>query len=62
MIRAMLLRETPLRHAAKFGTIHGDESRKAGVTEMRRKFFALSDGETCRSCLFVKKLGSDLER
>ena len=35
---------TPLCPANEFDTILGDEGRKAGVTETRRKFFALSGG------------------
>ena len=35
---------TPLYPANEFDTILGDEGRKAGVTETRRKFFALSGG------------------
>ena len=42
-------RAPSLRHAAEFGTMRTDEGRKAGVTETRRKFFALSGGISRRS-------------
>ncbi len=42
--KSFMTKFAPLRTAERFGTIPNDESRKAGVTETRRKFFALSGG------------------
>ena len=48
-----LCRRTPLRHEIIFGIIPRDEGRKAGVTETRRKFFALSDGSAVALAFWI---------